>query len=175
MTLEAARLGAAMVTFYLERISAEPSAPSACRLRCLDRSAVDTGAEFESPSGAPLGYDRGSPVGEMLPGPAEPRALVERVAQSGERVATRVARVSVARTTSVRMRPSARRPVRGMCLEFCRALGRCRCVRARARAMVCGALHAAVVVAIAVARCAIAPMSVHADRALCEAHLKTRT
>ena len=30
---------------------------SACCLRCLDRSAVDTGAEFASPSGAPLGYD----------------------------------------------------------------------------------------------------------------------
>ena len=33
---------------------------------------VDTGAEFESPSGAPLGYDRGSPVGDVIPGPAEP-------------------------------------------------------------------------------------------------------
>ena len=117
MTLEAARLGAAMVTFYLERISAEPSAPSACRLRCLDRSAVDTGAEFESPSGAPLGYDRGSPVGEMLPGPAEPRALVERVAQSGERVATRVARVSICAHV-VRTCTIARRPVRGLCFEF---------------------------------------------------------
>ena len=65
---------------------------------------VDTGAEFESPSGAPLGYDRGSLVGEVLPGPAEPRAPAERTTYGGERVAQRVARVSVARTTSARAR-----------------------------------------------------------------------
>ena len=130
---------------------------SACRVRCLDRSAVDTGTELESPSGAPPGYDCGSRKGTRPARQVDWRAPAERAAHSGERVATRVARVSVARTTSVRMRPSARRPVRGMCLEFCRALGRCRCVRASARAMVCGALHAAVVAAIEVARRAIAP------------------
>ena len=43
--------------------------------------------------------------------------------------------------------------------EYCCDLGRCRCVRANARVMVCGALHAAVVVTIEVARRAIAPMS----------------
>ena len=59
----------------------------ACRLRCLDRPAVDTGAAFASPSGAPLGYHCGSPVGEVLSGPAELRAPVERRAQSAERVA----------------------------------------------------------------------------------------
>ena len=35
----------------------------ACRLRCLDHPVVDAGADFASPSGAPLGYHRGSPVG----------------------------------------------------------------------------------------------------------------
>ena len=78
---------------------------SACRLRCLDRSAVDTGTEFESPSGAPPGYDCGSPIGEVLPWPAEPRAPVEGFAHSGERVARRAARVSVAHTTSARAQP----------------------------------------------------------------------
>ena len=73
---------------------------SACRLRCLDRSAVDTRAEFESPSGAPPGYVCCSLVGLALFGPAEQQAPLERVAHGGERVATRAARVSVARTTS---------------------------------------------------------------------------
>ena len=53
------------------------------RLRCLDHPVVDTGAEFASPSGAPPGYHCGSPIGEALPGLAEQRALVERIAQSG--------------------------------------------------------------------------------------------
>ena len=50
--------------------------------------------------------------------------------------------------------------MRGLCAEFCRDLGRCRCVRARARTEPCGALLAAAEVAIEVARRAIAPMSV---------------
>ena len=87
-----------------ERDAVSPRVVIACRLRCLDHPVVDTGAEFASPSGAPLGYDRGSPVGEVVPGPVEPRAPVERIAHGGERVATRVARVSVARTTSARAR-----------------------------------------------------------------------
>ena len=73
---------------------------STCRLRCLDRSAVDTRAEFESPSGAPPGYVCCSLVDLALFGPAEQQAPLERVAHGGERVATRAARVSVARTTS---------------------------------------------------------------------------
>ena len=60
----------------------------------------------------------------------------------------------------VRTHAIARRAVRGVCFEFCRDLGRFRCVRAISLAVVCGALHAAVVVAIEVARGAIAPMSV---------------
>ena len=87
-----------------ERDAVSPRVVIACRLRCLDHPVVDTRAEFASPSGAPLGYDRGSPVGEVIPGPVEPRAPVERIAHGGERVATRVARVSVARTTSARAR-----------------------------------------------------------------------
>ena len=84
-----------------ERDAVSPRVVIACRLRCLDHPVVDTRAEFASPSGAPLGYDRGSPVGEVIPGPVEPRAPVERVSQSGERVATRVARVYI----SVRLLP----------------------------------------------------------------------
>jgi hypothetical protein len=61
--------------------------------------------------------------------------------------------------------------VRGLCLEFCRDPGRCRCVRARARAGPCGALHAAAEVAIEVARRAIAPMSAHAA----SGHRRART
>ena len=87
-----------------ERDAVSPRVVIACRLRCLDHPVVDTGAEFESPSGAPLGYDRGSLVGEVLPGPAEPRAPAERTTYGGERVAQRVARVRVARMTSARAR-----------------------------------------------------------------------
>ena len=86
-----------------ERDAVSRGVVSACRLRCLDRSAVDTGTEFESPSGAPPGYDCGSPIGEALPWPAEPRAPVEGFAHSGERVARRAAHVSVVLTTSARM------------------------------------------------------------------------
>lgn len=56
---------------------------TACCLRCLDHSMVVTGAEFASPTGAPLGYERGSSIGQVRPGLAEPRSPVERVAQSG--------------------------------------------------------------------------------------------
>ena len=80
----------------------------ACLLRCLDRPAVDTGAAFASPSGAPLGYDRCSPIGEILPGPAEPRTPVER-----ERVAKRVARVSVAGRVRTTSRPVPTAPESG--------------------------------------------------------------
>ena len=52
--------------------------------------------------------------------------------------------------------------MRGLCAEFCRDPGRSRCVRARARAVPCGALLAAAEVAIEVAQCAIAPMGAHA-------------
>ena len=51
---------------------------------------VDTGAEFASPSGAPLGYEPGGPVGEVLRGAKEQQALVERVVQSGQRRLARV-------------------------------------------------------------------------------------
>ena len=54
------------------------------------------------------------------------------------------------------------RPVRGLCFEFGRDPGRCRCVSASARAVPCGSLLAAAEVAIKVARRAIAPMSAHA-------------
>jgi hypothetical protein len=87
-----------------ERDAVSPRVVIACRLRCLDHPVVDTGAEFASPSGAPLGYDRGSPVGEVIPGPEEPQAPAERATHGGERSAQRVARVSVARTMSARER-----------------------------------------------------------------------
>lgn len=61
----------------------KPCVVTTSRLRCLDHPVVDTGVEFASPSGAPLGYDRSSLVGEMLPGPAVQRA------QSDQRVGTR--------------------------------------------------------------------------------------
>ena len=108
---------------------------------------VDTGAEFASPSGAPLGYDSGSRVGEVLPGPVEPRAPVERISQSSERVATHSARMSMS-AHNVCMHAVARRPVRGLCLEFRCDPRRRRSVRLSARAEGCGALHAADEVAI---------------------------
>ena len=74
----------------------------AYRLQCHNHPVVDTGAEFASPSGAPLGYDSGSPVGEVLPGPLEPRAPVERIAQSCERVAMHSACMSIPQHMSAR-------------------------------------------------------------------------
>ena len=61
-----------------------------------------------------------------------------------------------------------------MCLELCRDSGCCRCVRARTRVVPCGALLAAVEVAIEVARRAIAPIGAHTrpagtDGRVCEA------
>ena len=85
-----------------ERDAASSRVVTAFRLQCLDHPVVDTGVEFESPSGAPLGYDCGSPIDEARAGLAAPRTPVERRAQSGERVATHVALVSIARTTSAR-------------------------------------------------------------------------
>ena len=79
------------------------------------------------------------------------------------RRARRAARCSRERRAhDVRTCEVASRPVRGLCLEFCRDSGCCRCVRARTRVVPCGALLAAVEVAIEVARRAIAPMSTHA-------------
>ena len=66
-----------------ERDAVSRGVVSACRLRCLDRSAVDTRAEFESPSGAPPGYVCCSLVGLALFGPAEQQAPLERVAHGG--------------------------------------------------------------------------------------------
>lgn len=54
-----------------ERDAVSRGVVSECRLRCLDRSAVDTRAKFASPSGAPPGYVCCSPIGEALPGLAE--------------------------------------------------------------------------------------------------------
>jgi hypothetical protein len=59
----------------------------------------------------------------------------------------------------VRTRAVARRPVRGLCFEFCHDPRRFRCMRVSAHAALCCALLAVAVLAIEVARRAIAPMN----------------